>query len=316
MLISVVSPVYNCTRCLPKIVQQVATSFLNSDVEWEIVFVDDRGPGEPWPVIERLAKENSRVRGVRLTRNHGQHLAIWAGLSYARGDWVAVIDCDLQDDPSVLPTLIERAREAQSDAIVVDRGTWYDSYWRRAASRAFYALLHSITGLQIGGNAGNFGVYSRRMVENLLAFRDKEVFLPAMVVMTGLERQFHVVPRADRFEGRSSYGVKELLRFAAALVVRFSDRPLKISVLVGFGMSSLSALLAALVAVAWLTGRVQVQGWTSLILSIWFVGGLILSALGIHGFYIGRIFSEVQQRPRLRVLETIGDLPDLRQETL
>jgi dolichol-phosphate mannosyltransferase len=316
MLISVVSPVYNCTRCLPNIVRQVAASFPNRDVEWEVLFVDDRGPGEPWPVIERLAKEDPRVRGVRLTRNHGQHLAIWAGLAYARGDWVAVMDCDLQDDPSVLPTLLERAREARSDAIVVDRGSWHDSYWRRAASRAFYALLHSITGFQIGGNAGNFGIYSRRMVENLLAFRDKEVFLPAMVVMTGLDRQFYVVPRADRSEGRSSYGVKQLLRFAAALVVRFSDRPLKIGVLVGLAMSSLSALLAAVIAIAWLTGRVQVQGWTSLMLSIWFVGGLILSTLGIHGFYIGRIFSEVQERPRLRVLETVGDLPDLRRESL
>ena len=316
MFLSVVSPVYNCTRCLPEIVRRVRETFEGTDVEWEIVFVDDRGPGQPWPVIEELAREDSRVRGARLTRNHGQHLAIWAGLTYARGDWVAVIDCDLQDDPSVLMTLVERARQGTSDAIIVDRGRWHDSNWRRAASRTFYALLHSITGFQIAGNAGNFGLYNRRMVENLLAFRDKEVFLPAMVVMTGLEREIHVVPRSDRLEGRSSYGLRPLLRFAVALIVRFSDRPLKISVVVGLCMSGLSGLLALIIAIAWISGRVQVQGWTSLILSIWFVGGLILSALGIHGFYIGRIFSEVQDRPRLRVLETVGELPEINRECM
>ena len=316
MLISVVSPVYNCTRCLPEIVRSVRETFEGHDLDWEIVFVDDRGPGDPWAVIQNLAQEDPRVRGVRLMRNHGQHLAIWAGLAHARGDWVAVIDCDLQDDPSVLLTLVERAGEGRSDAIVVDRGSWHDSYWRRAASRGFYALLRSITGFEIGGNAGNFGLYSRRMVENLLAFRDKEVFLPAMVVMTGLEREVHVVPRSGRLEGRSSYGLTQLLRFASALIVRFSDRPLKISVLVGLGMSGVSALLGLVIAIAWLSGRIQVQGWTSLILSIWFVGGLILSALGIHGFYIGRIFSEVQDRPRLRVLETVGNLPEIHPERL
>src|SRR5438309_11643191 len=131
MLISIVSPVYNCTRCLPEIVRRVGETFHDSDLGWEILFVDDRGPGQPWPVIQKLAKGDSRVRGVRLMRNHGQHLAIWAGLAYASGDWVAVVDCDLQDDPSVLLALVERARKGQSDAIVVDRGTWHDTYWRR-----------------------------------------------------------------------------------------------------------------------------------------------------------------------------------------
>ena len=316
MLISIISPVYNCTRCLPEIVRSVRETFQDSDFDWEIVFVDDRGPGEPWPIIQDLAQDDSRIRGVRLTRNHGQHLAIWAGLAYARGDWVAVIDCDLQDDPSVLMVMVERARDGQADAIVVDRGNWRDSFWRRAASRTFYALLRTVTGFEISSNGGNFGLYSRRMVENLLAFRDKEVFLPAMVVMTGLPREVYVVPRSDRLEGRSAYGLKQLLRFAVALIVRFSDRPLKISVVVGLGMSGVSALLGLVVGLAWLSGRVQVQGWTSIILSIWFVGGLILSALGIQGFYVGRIFAEVQDRPRLRVLEKVGNLPDVGQERL
>lgn len=315
MLISIVSPVYNCTACLPEIVRRTREAFAGSDADWEIVFVDDRGPKEPWPVIQALAAEDPRVRGVRLMRNHGQHLAIWAGLAHARGEWVAVIDCDLQDDPSVLPELLEHARVGEADAIVVGRGTWRDSRWRRAASDAFYGMLAWVTGMRIDGNAGNFGLYSRRMVMNLLAFKDKEVFLPAMAVMTGLERRVHVVPRSGRFEGQSSYDLRRLIRFAVALVIRFSDRPLKLSVYAGLALSGLSAILAALVLVAWLSGRIQVQGWASIILSIWFVGGLVLSALGVHGFYIGRIFTEVQGRPRIRVLEVAGELPEVDHES-
>lgn len=308
MLISVVSPVYNCTSCLPEIVRRVRETLEGPDMHWEVLFVDDRGPGEPWPVIEALADSDQRVRGVRLMRNHGQHLAIWAGLAHARGDWVAVIDCDLQDDPAMLLRMVDMAREGNCDAVIVDRGEWRDSWWRRATSRLFTALLRAITGMKVGVNAGNFGLYSARMVENLLAFRDKEVFLPAMTVMTGLERRTLVVPRAPRAEGRSSYGLRQLLRLAVALIIRFSDRPLKLSVLAGLALSGLSAGIALVVFVAWASGVIKVEGWTSLMLSIWFVGGLILSALGVHGFYIGRIFTEVQDRPRISVMETTANL--------
>jgi dolichol-phosphate mannosyltransferase len=313
MLISVVSPVYNCTRCLPEIVRRVRETLDGHDLGWEILFVDDRGPGEPWPVIEALAAADERVRGVRLMRNHGQHLAIWAGLAHARGDWVAVIDCDLQDDPAMLIRMLDIARESSCDAVIVDRGEWRDSWWRRAASRLFAALLRAITGMKVGVNAGNFGLYSLRMVENLLAFRDKEVFLPAMTVMTGLERRSLVIPRAPRAEGRSSYGLRQLLRLAVALIIRFSDRPLKLSVLAGLALSGLSAGIALVVLIAWASGVITVAGWTSLMLSIWFVGGLILSALGVHGFYIGRIFNEVQDRPRIRVMEATANLTAMKQ---
>ncbi|MGB3739095.1 MAG: glycosyltransferase family 2 protein [Pontixanthobacter sp.] len=304
MLISVVSPVYNCTSCLERIVDRVCEAFAGTGIEWEIVFVDDRGPGEPWPLIEALAERDDRVRGVRLMRNHGQHLAIWAGFAHARGDWIAVIDCDLQDDPHVLPELHERAVAEAVDAVIVDRGAWRDSYWRRAASRGFFKALAWVTGFRIDGNAGNFGIYSRRMIDTLLTFKDKEVFLPAMTVMTGLPRSSYVVPRSARFEGNSSYNLKRLVRLAAALVVRFSDRPLKLSVILGLVMSSLSLLSGILVFIAWLAGRIEVEGWASIILSVWFIGGLVLSVLGVQGFYIGRIFTEVQRRPRIRVLET------------
>jgi dolichol-phosphate mannosyltransferase len=242
-------------------------------------------------------------------RNHGQHLAIWAGFEQARGKWVAVLDCDLQDDPSVLPELYRRALQGSADAVIVERGVWHDSWLRRISSHLFHHMMERLSGFRMSSNSGNFGIYSKRMVQALLSFEDKEVFLPAMAILTGLPRETMTVPRSERLAGRSSYSLKSLLRFASALIIRFSDRPLKASVVTGMLFSSLSAIIAAIIFMGWLIGSIEVQGWTSLMLSVWFIGGLILFALGIHGFYIGRIFNEVQRRPRIFVEQVTWDGP-------
>lgn len=299
-LLSIVSPVYGCRDCLEALHDRVAATFDGSGIDWELVLVDDRGPDLPWPMICELAGRDARVVGVRLSRNHGQHLAIWAGLAEARGDWVAVIDCDLQDDPAVLPLLYERALETQVDALVVDRGNWSDSIFRRLSSRGFYWLIDMLGGVRID-NIGNFGLYSRRMVDNLLLFGEQEVFLPMMIALTGLKRETYRLDRADRAAGKSSYSLGRLLNLAIAITVRFSDRPLKLSVIVGLLFSLLSALISLILLVGWMSGAFTVPGWTSTVLSVWFLSGLIMATLGIHGFYIGRIFSETKGRPRIIV---------------
>lgn len=172
-LISIISPVYGCRNCLEALADAVRDAFDGSGLDWELVLVDDRAPDNPWPVICELAERDPRIRGVRLSRNHGQHLAIWAGLAAARGDYIAIVDCDLQDDPSVIPGLHERIRKEHADAVLVDRGAWSDSRFRRMASRSFYGLVKYLTGVQIK-NIGNFGLYSRRMVDTLLMFEEQE----------------------------------------------------------------------------------------------------------------------------------------------
>ncbi|MCB1337294.1 MAG: glycosyltransferase family 2 protein [Maritimibacter sp.] len=303
-VISIVSPVYGCRDCLEALVDGVAKAFDGTPLDWELVLVDDRGPDDPWAVIEDLAARDPRVVGIRLSRNHGQHLAIWAGLQAARGDWVAVLDCDLQDDPQVIPELHAKALAEKVDAVVVDRGDWIDSVARRQASRGFYWMIQKLSGLTLNHNIGNFGLYSRRLVDLLLTFRDKEVFLPAMVLITGLPRSEYALTRGDRHAGASSYRLASLLRMALYIVIRFSDRPLKLSIVVGLAFSLFAAFFSVLLLFAWALGSFTVQGWTSVILSIWFLSGLILAVLGVHGFYVGRIFSEVQDRPRIFVETT------------
>lgn len=311
-LISVVSPIYGCRDCLKALAAAVRDALDGSGFDWELILVDDRGPDDPWTMICELAAEDRRIRGVRLSRNHGQHLAIWAGLAEATGDYVAIIDCDLQDDPSVIPDLYRRMKEEQVDAVLIDRGAWSDSSFRRLASRSFYGTVKYLTGVRIN-NIGNFGLYSRRMVDTLLLFEEQEVFLPVMVSLTGLSTIRHTVDRDTRFAGSSSYSVRRLLRLAVAIIIRFTDRPLKLSVIVGLIISGTAAVISLLLLILWLMGTFSVAGWTSTILSMWFLSGLILATLGIHGFYLGRVFREVQNRPRILV-ETTTESVDQRHD--
>jgi len=301
-LITVLTPVYGCRDCLESLVERVRTDLEAAQFEWELVLVDDRGPDEPWDLICELSEQDSRIRGVRLARNHGQHLAIWAGLGVARGDWVAVVDCDLQDDPGVIPELYERAIAESADAVIVERGTWSDSRFRRFASNTFYRLVNLLGGIHLK-NTGNFGLYSRQMVNTLVMFREQEVFLPMMVALTGLKCAYFQLDRSDRAAGKSSYSFLRLFRLAIAIIIRFSDRPLKLSVIVGLAFSLLSATISVMLVFAWLFNAITVPGWTSTILSVWFLSGLIMATLGIHGFYLGRIFAEVKARPRI-IVET------------
>lgn len=304
-MITVLSPVYGCRDCLEKLVQRVRSTFEGTDFDWELLLVDDRGPDAPWDLICALAEADPRVRGIKLARNHGQHLAIWAGLEAARGDWLAVVDCDLQDDPSIIPELYQRAVADEVDGVVVDRGSWSDSWFRRFASNSFYRLVDVLGGVRLR-NTGNFGLYSRQMVNTLVMYREQEVFLPMMVALTGLKTSTFQQDRSDRAAGQSSYNFLRLLRLATAIIIRFSDRPLKLSVFIGFAFSGLSAVISLLLLIAWLFGAFTVPGWTSTILSVWFLSGMIMATLGVHGFYLGRVFAEVKDRPRI-IIETTSD---------
>jgi dolichol-phosphate mannosyltransferase len=205
----------------------------------------------------------------------------------------------------LIPELYERLSAGDSQAIVVKRGNWSDGWFRRLASRSFYLVLKLLAGFDLE-NVGNFGLYSRRMVDTLLLFREQELFLPLMVNVTGLKTEFVELDRSARHAGSSSYSFTRLLRLAAAIIIRFSDRPLKLSVLVGMFFSFVSAAISCVLLLMWLTSNIEVPGWTSTMLSMWFLSGLIIAVLGVHGMYIGRIFTEVKQRPRLVVETTVA----------
>jgi polyisoprenyl-phosphate glycosyltransferase len=270
-----------------------------------VVLVCDASPDDAWARIVEVAAVEPRVRGLRFSRNFGQHAAISAGLSAARGDYVVVMDCDLQDPPSAIPALLARALEG-FDAVVAERKQRRDGWFKRTTSKAFYATLGYLTGERYNAEVANFGVYSRPLVDAIVAMPEAGRFFPLLVRWVGFRQTSLPVQHAHRESGRSGYSLLKALRLALDAIMSFSDRPLRLVVRVGLFFSLVSFLFVAFSIIRYLSGDIAVAGFTSIVASIWLVGGVTIACLGVVGLYVGRIFGEAKRRPHYLIAEGVN----------
>ena len=282
---------------IDELVRRIVASVAPVTSDFEIILVDDRGPDNSWGRIEAAAAADPRVRGVRLSRNFGQHRAITAGLESARGEWVVVMDCDLQDRPEEIPKLLAHAQAEGYDLVFARRTNRQDTWLKRAFSRFFYAVLSYLTDTRQDPAIANFGVYHRKVVAAVLSMRESIRYFPTMVRWVGFRAGSLAVVHAERAEGTSSYNLRSLLYLALDIILAYSDKPLRLTVKAGLCIS-----LGAFALVAWTlwrfaTGRIVVLGYTSVVVSVWFFAGLGLSVLGMLGLYIGKTFEQVKERP-------------------
>lgn len=294
--VSVVSPVYGCSGCLEELVDRVQRALAGRRGGFEILLVDDASPDGAWSRIAELASTRPWVRGLRLARNFGQHYAIAAGIEHARGEHVVVMDCDLQDLPEEIPRLLD-AMAPGVEAVFARRIDRRDGVLKRFGSWAFFRVLSWMTGVQQDHATANFGAYSRRVIDVLNAMPERERCFPLMVKWTGLQAAMLDVEHAPRSSGRSGYSLKRLMRLAAGIVLSYSDKPLRIVVRLGLLFAAVGLSFAVLSTVRFFSGDVQVAGYTSIIASIWLVGSVIVSSLGIVGLYVGRLFVDTKGRP-------------------
>jgi polyisoprenyl-phosphate glycosyltransferase len=293
--LSVVVPVYCCADCLARLCERIfaASATLGSV---EVLLICDASPDHSWPVIESLATADPRVRGIKLSRNFGQHPAIAAGLAHARGNWISVMDCDLQDPPEALPELFAHARQGHS-VVLAQRSERQDHALKRLSSALFYRVLGFLTDTRFDASVGNFGLYHRKVIDAINAMPERSRFFPLMVRWTGFSSISVPVAHAARAEGKSSYRLMTLVRLALNIVLSYSDKPLRLVVKTGFLVSLLALLIAAYAVLKFFSGDITVAGFTSLIASIWLLGGLMLSSIGVVGLYVGRIHLDVKARP-------------------
>jgi dolichol-phosphate mannosyltransferase len=303
--VSVVVPVYRGAAFLPELYRRVKASASECFAAVEIIFVNDACPQDSWPIIRRLCEADPCVKGINLARNFGQHYAITAGLTYARNEWVVVMDCDLQDLPEEIPRLYQRAAEG-FDSVFAQRLVRQDSWLKRQRSRMFYALFGYLTDTRMDASVANFGIYHRRVIEAILSMGDKIRYFPTMSQWVGFRKSFLPVRHANRESGGSSYSLPRLLRLAADNMIAFSDKPLRLFINLGFLLTSVSFLVGLRYLYLALTGRVVVMGFASLIISIWFIGGVLMLALGLLGIYIEKIFSQAKNRPTFIVAERVN----------
>lgn len=304
-LLSIVVPVYGSPESLEPLHARLGAVCRDLGAHHELILVDDRCPKGSWQKIRGLAKKDPKVVGVRLSRNFGQHAAIQAGLAHSRGDWVVVMDCDLQDRPEEIPQLLARAAEGY-DVVRGERLARNDSWLRRAFSRGFYAVLSYLTDTPQSPGVANFGVYRRKVIDAVLEWQEESKYFPAIIPWVGFNHDTIGVRHDRRGSGKSSYSFKKLLRLASDVIVGFSDKPLRLIVKTGILFAGLAFLTAAYIFMAKLTGQIEVEGWTAIMVSLWFLGGLMLAALGINGLYVGRILAESKGRPTFVVDELLS----------
>lgn len=294
--LSIVSPVYGCVGCLEELADRIDHALAPLGMDYELVLVDDASPDAAWPRIVELGARNPRIRGIRLARNFGQHAAIAAGLLAARGDAVVVMDCDLQDRPEEIPRLLA-ALDGETRVALAQRVQRSDGAGKRFGSWLFYRLLAWLTGVPHDHSTANFGAYAREVVDAVNAMPESNRFFPLLVKWSGFGSTTVPVRHDGRSEGASGYSFRKLLRLAVDIALSYSDKPLRVMVLCGLVFSFLSLAFVGYSLLRYLQGDIQVAGFTSIIASIWLVGGIVVSSVGVAGLYIGRIFIETKRRP-------------------
>ena len=294
--ISIVIPVYRSQESLRELYSRLSTSLSKISPNYEIVLVNDASPDGSWPIIQELARQDDRVRGINLSRNFGQHYAITAGLDYARGDWIVVMDCDLQDMPEEIPTLYQKALEGY-DIVVGLRTDRKDSFLKKLSSKLFKHVFNYFTDSNIDNRAGNFGIYSRKVIQSLTLLKEQNRSFGLFALWVGFRRIGIDITHAPRVHGKSSYTFMRLLYLAMDSIVSHSNKLLRISIKLGFFLSLSSLLYALWLVTRYLVWNSSVEGWTSLMVIISFSTGLIIGNIGIVGLYVGKIFNEVKGRP-------------------
>jgi polyisoprenyl-phosphate glycosyltransferase len=296
MYLSIVSPVYRAEKIVDKLVEEIHASVKTITDDYEIILVEDGSPDNSWEKIETICKKDPKVKGIKLSRNFGQHPAISAGLEVSTGEWIVVMDCDLQDRPLEIPRLYAKAKEG-FDTVLAQREYRQDSFLKKLSSRIFYKIFSYLTDTKQDNTVANFGIYHQKVIKAILNLGDRIRFFPTMVQWVGFRKTYLPVQHDERFDGKSSYSWKSLLNLAFNTIVSFSDKPLRLTIRLGLWISLLSSLLGVLYVYQYFTGKIQVLGFASLIITLFFLFGLIIFILGIIGIYIGKTFEQVKKRP-------------------
>lgn len=294
--LSIVSPVYRAEKMVQILVERVVNSVSTITEDYEIILVNDASPDASWQMIEQECLLNKKVKGINLSRNFGQHYAITAGLHYAKGEWVVVMDCDLQDRPEEIPALYQKAKEGY-DSVFAQRVQREDNWLKRMSSKTFYAILGYLTDTKQDASIANFGIYRKNVIQSILQMGDRFRYFPTMVQWVGFKKGYLPVSHNERAEGKSSYNFSRLFRLALDTIIAFSDKPLRLMVKGGFIVTLISILIGLIYLVKYLCGDIQVLGFTTLIISLWLIAGIIISLLGVLGLYVGKMFDTVKQRP-------------------
>ena len=310
-LLTIVVPCYNEEDVLPEtidrltdVLRQLLDEALIS-VKSKLLLVDDGSKDRTWALIFRACRENEFVTGLKLARNFGHQKALLAGLSIAaqKADCVISLDADLQDDIGVIRDFVTAYLEGYDIVYGVRRSRDSDTIFKRATAQGFYRFMRKM-GMNVIDNHADYRLLSKRALRELLRFKETNLFLRGIVPLVGFRSAIVYYDRKKRMSGESKYPLKKMLAFALDGITSFTVKPIRFITTIGFVASLVSVIAGTYALISKWTGTTQ-SGWTSLMISLWLIGGLLLLSIGLIGEYIGKIYEEVKQRPRFIIEEDL-----------
>lgn len=294
--ISVVSPVYRGEKMVNELVRRCVEALNAITNDFEIILVNDASPDNSWLEIEKQCALNPQVKGLNLSRNFGQHYAITAGLTYAKGEWIVVMDCDLQDRPEEIPNLYAQAQEGY-DSVLAQRIQRSHGFFKRLGSKCFYKVFSYLTETKQDASVANFGIYNRKVIDAVLSMGDAMRYFPTQIQWVGFKRAYLPIQHDERAEGKSTYNLSRLFHLAFDTIISFSDKPMRLMVQMGLFVTLISFVVGIVFIVRYCLGLIEVMGFASLIISLWLLGGIIISLIGVVGIYLGKLFDKAKERP-------------------
>jgi dolichol-phosphate mannosyltransferase len=304
--LSLVLPIYNEEEVIPEMHRRLGAFLVGIGATWEVIFVNDGSSDRSLDLLKDICRDQPSYRLVSLSRNFGHQFAITAGLDYARGQAVAVLDSDLQDPPEVIAAMLEEWRRGFDIVHAVRKRRERESLFKRFTAYVFYRLLRAVVGVSIPVDAGDFRLMSRRVVVTLRALREVNRFVRGLVAWVGFRQTTVEYDRSPRFAGKTHYPLRKMLRFAFDGITSFSTVPLRMATWLGILSAAGAFIVAGWAAYERFYNARVVPGWTSVVLAVAFAASAQLIMTGVLGEYVGRIYEEIKRRPLYIVSEEIN----------
>lgn len=303
---SIIVPMYNEEEVIEETYKRLREVMDRAQEPYELVFVNDGSRDRTVEIVSRLSLEDSHVRLIQFSRNFGHQIAITAGMDYAEGQAIVVIDADLQDPPEVILDMIAKWKEGYDVVYGKRLKRKGETFFKKTTALFFYRLLRSLTSVDIPVDTGDFRLIDRKVADVLRGLKEKNRFVRGLVSWVGFRQTSVEYVREERWAGETKYPLKKMLRFAMDAITSFSHKPLRIATYIGFALSGVSFIYLLVVLIQALFTKTTTQGWASIVAINLFFNGIVLILLGVIGEYIGRIYDESKDRPLYIVQEVKG----------
>jgi glycosyltransferase involved in cell wall biosynthesis len=301
--LSVVIPVLNEELIINHLIEKVKINIEGLTLDYEIIIVDDGSDDKTWEIVVEESLKNNKVKGIKLSRNFGQHYAITAGLFNSTGQWVVVMDGDLQDRPEIIPELYKKSQEG-FDIVFVSRQNRPESLPYLFMQKIYYVTLRFLSGIDFDSTKANYSIISKQVVESFRNFPEQSRFYGSTIKWLGYRQATISAQHGKRYAGKTSYSIRKRINLASDVIFSFSVRPLKFAIYLGLTVTLFSFLFLFWTIGTLIFSENVVEGWTSVISFMGILGGTIITILGIIGNYIGRTYEQVKNRPLFIVADS------------